>query len=124
MINLSQLINTTPLPQVEKDKLFSLLPTLSEEGKIEITNLCWKLIIECYVSNCELKQSEYIYTSLANGKEINNEDIKKIENELFNELARKLEALESKDKMQHIREQLGKYQENRTRNPLPPSAKN
>lgn len=114
MINLEQLITIAPFPDDTRQELVEKLPTISEDQKYELTQLAWSLISQEYQTKLQF-QMQNAMTEMVEGKKTYTQaDFRQMEKDAFNELVKKLDAAEDKEKIDEVRQQLGLPQKDTT----------
>jgi hypothetical protein len=107
MVSLHQLISVAPFPPDTKNELFSQEETLSSDKKLELEELCWTLISQLYLNELRSKQELAVLEMAKGEKQYTKEDFKKMGDELFADLMKKLEVHGNEEDLAQAREKLG-----------------
>lgn len=106
MIGIKELVQVAPFPQESKKQLLDALPSFSDEKKFELMQTCWQLISADYQNKLSFEIQKMTLEMAEGTKSYTQDDFKKAEDDLFNEIITKLEAVGSEDKIEEIRQQL------------------
>lgn len=106
MISIQQLIQVAPFPEDKKQELLQKADAFSEEKKFALMEACWALISQQYQNRLQLGMHKAVL-EMANGKKsYSQEELKKIEDDLFLELKNRLVPAENQEDISQIREKL------------------
>lgn len=106
MIDLKQLIHVAPFPENVKQEIFAKAPTFSFERKFEFETLAWSLISQEYQNKLQLALQLATLEMAKGEKQYTQEDLKKIEDNLFAELIQKLNAVDNQEQINEVRKQI------------------
>lgn len=110
MIDLKQLIAVAPLSQEVKNDVLQKADSLTPDQKLDIERTCWDLIIQEYQNKIGLLREKSLLGNFDGSPTLSVEDVKKEEEKLFLELVQKLNAAETQEDIQEIREKLTQVQ--------------
>lgn len=106
MITTKQLIQLAPFPEDVKKELLENADAFSADKKFEVEETCWKLISADYQNKLRLKMHQAALEMAKGEKSYAKEDFKKMEDDLFSELASKLTTQTTQEEIENIRKQL------------------
>ena len=105
-MDLNNLINITPIPEEKKKELISLSETADKEKLLEIKDFCWDTLL----ANAELKKqelvTEYMIKVQKGEAKYSDDEIKKIDEQVFNELNNKINDADTSTQMNEVRQKL------------------
>lgn len=106
MITIKQLIQIAPFPEDTRQELLTKVDSLTDAQKFDLEEKCWALISADYKNrlNFEIQKRTY---EMAKGEKIySKEYFKKMEHDLFLELANKINTQATQEEIENIRKQL------------------
>lgn len=106
MIATKQLIQLAPFPENVKKELLEKANAFSADKKFEVEETCWGLISADYQNKLRLKMHQAALEMAKGEKSYSKEDFKKMEDDLFLELANKLTTQTTQEEIENIRKQL------------------
>lgn len=109
MITLEQLIIVAPFSDEMRKELLEKLDSLSESKRFELMDLCWETINLDYQNKLNYAMQKATLEMAHGQKNYSKEDFQKMENDLFDELIKKLESAGSKVAIEEVREKLSSY---------------
>lgn len=112
MITLKTLVTIAPFSNEMQTKLLELLPTLSDEKKVEITELCWEMISEQYEIDVQFATQNALLEMASGQKHYSEEDLLKIADDRMVALAERLETKGEKGVLLDVRTELAKISKN------------
>ncbi len=106
MIPLKTLITLAPFSPEMKEKLIGDIDTFPEMKKMELVNMCWTFIIqECDMKVQFAREDAMAKMALGEGKSTP-EDFQKIEDDMYDELAKKVQAAGEEGSLEEVRDKL------------------
>lgn len=109
MITLEQLIAVTPFSEEMRKEILEKLPTLSESQKFEMMDLCWQTINFEYQNKIDYAFQKATLEMAQGEKTYSKEDFRKMEDEIFDELVKKLAAAGTEVALEDVRQKLGQF---------------
>lgn len=106
MITTKQLIQVAPFSQDLKKELLGKADSFSADKKFELEETCWTLISTDYQNRLRFQMQKATLEMAKGEKTYSKEDFKKMEDDLFLELANRLNAEATQEEIENIRKQL------------------
>lgn len=106
MIDLKKLIQVAPFSEDTRGQLLASVGSLSPEKKFELTNMCWAFISQEYQNKLQFALQKATFEMAKGEKSYTQEDFKKIEDDLFAELVARLQAADSSEQIEELRDKL------------------
>lgn len=112
MISLKNLILATPIGEEMRKELLEEMDTFSDDKKYEISDVCWSLISSEFLTDLNLKRQKMLIEMAKGEKTYNKDEFSQVEEDLFNELAQKIEAVDNDAKIEELKRKLEQYSDN------------
>lgn len=106
MITTKQLIQIAPFPEDTKKELLEKADAFSADKRFELEETCWALISADYQNKLRFKIQQATLEMAKGEKTYSKEDFKKMEDDLFLDLANKLNAQATQEEIENIRKEL------------------
>lgn len=106
MITTKQLIQVAPFPEDVKNELLAKVDSFSDAQKFDLEEKCWALISADYKNRLNFEIQKRMHEMAKGDKTYSEEDFKKVEDDLFSELANRLKTTQNQDDINTIRQQL------------------
>ncbi len=106
MITTKQLIQLAPFPEDVKKELLEKADTFSTDKRFETEETCWALISADYQNKLRFEMQKRALEMAKGEKTYSKEDFKKMEDDLFLDLANKLNAQATQEEIENIRKEL------------------
>jgi hypothetical protein len=116
MISLKQLINVSNFPEEFKNEVLGQINNLPQEKINALSETCWGFISAEYENKLRFELQKMTDEIAKGEKNYTQEDFDKAEEILFNELAQKLEAIDTDAKIEEVKKKLGEHSVNQ--NPI------
>jgi len=107
MIALPQLIQVAPFSSETKKELLAQVDSVSVDKKLQLEELCWRLISQWYQNELRAKQEMAVMEMTKGEKTYTKEDFSKMGDDLFDEFVSKLSAQSTEEDLSEAREKLG-----------------
>ena len=111
MISLKTLITIAPLEEAMRQKLLDALPNMSEDKKMEISELCWNALTMQYDMKIQAIEQTALYEAGVGKKTYSLDNVEQKKNAILDELAKKLQESGETGALQDAREELTQIQE-------------
>ncbi len=109
--DLKILLKATPLKETDKTDFLNRFDTLTDDQKIRLSELCWKMLSQKYHIQVKLATDKLMYEVATGKKEFNTQEIENIKKHFQHELAKQLESTESAGELEEVRRQLAQHQQ-------------
>lgn len=110
-VTLINLIKIAPFPEEQKSQLIEKIDLMTDQDKFEITNAAWQALAIQYFGRLKTEHQRITEEAILKKRPFNTNDYSEIEAKITYEFAQKLEAAESKDLVDEVRQQLEKFKE-------------
>lgn len=117
MIALKQLIQVSNFPEDFKNEVLKQIDDLPQEKINALSETCWSFISAEYENKLRFELQKMTDEITKGEKNYTQEDFNKVEKDLFNELAKKLEATDTDAKIEEVKKQLKEHSINQS--PVP-----
>lgn len=108
-ISLKTLLNIAPFPAEKRDKILAIYDGLTEDQKIRLSDAAWIGISTQYFSRLKY-EFDKLNLEVSEGKrEYRPNDFEEVRARLTHEFAQKLQAAETQESIEEVKQQLEKY---------------
>lgn len=107
-VTLKSLIQFAPFSKDQKKMFLESMDTMSEEQKFRIANIAWSALSLMYQGRLQSGKQLILHKSVYENKTISPKDYHELEKQILQEFARRLEAAESEETVEEVRQQLEK----------------
>lgn len=109
MITLKQLIKIAPFPDDRRKALLENLDKMNEDQKYRISNVAWHALAQMYFARLKAENDLIRDEVIHDQRKFNLNDFEEIKAKLTHEFAQKLQAAESQESVDEVKQQLEKY---------------
>lgn len=109
-VTLMSLIKVAPFPEDQKKLLLEKMDQMTDQDKFELTDAAWQALAIQYFGKLKAECQRLNGEAVANNKPLNPNDFEEIEAKLLHEFTQKLEAAESQESIEEVRQKLKTYQ--------------
>ncbi|GAF99901.1 unnamed protein product [marine sediment metagenome] len=105
-LSLKQLVQIVPVEEKIKQQVFSEEDRLTADQKYRISKLCWALLSTIFEERMRQKSQAMLKEMAEEGKEYEQEDFRRLEDEVMADLLIKLDEVKSQKELSEIKSQL------------------
>lgn len=109
-VTLKTLIEIAPFDNQTRSQLLEKLDSLTEDQKFRLSSACWTSLAAKFESQYKARAAQLLIEAQQGTKKLNQDDFKKIEDELYSEFAKLLKSAQSDEEILEVRNQLKQYQ--------------
>lgn len=109
MITFQTLITIAPFDDETRAQIASQEPSLTEDQKLQLTQLAWSLLAQQYRAKLDSKVDDILLEIQEGKRAYNREEFKKAEEELDLEFATKLESSQTTEAIQAVKGEIQKH---------------
>ncbi len=108
-ISLKTLLIASPMSQDLKDQLLTKLDSLTDDQKLQLSIGCWQALAQLFDTRYKARVAQALAEIREGKKQYSQEDLQKIEADLYREFAQTLNSAQTEEEIQQVRQELQKY---------------
>lgn len=105
-LTLKQLAQIVPIEKEIKEHILNKEDKLTADQKYQISKICWALLSTIFEERMRQKTQEMLREMAEEGREYDNEDFRRVEDEVIADFLIKLDEVKSEKKLADIKAQL------------------
>lgn len=105
-MTLQQLINISFLEEQVKNEVISKMPSLTDDQKMALEELCWKNLIDWFSIKYEAEKEKMMLQMAQGDAEYKPEDFEAAKDKLLTELLVKISEVKTNDELAAVKQQL------------------
>ncbi|OGG14510.1 hypothetical protein A2773_05520 [Candidatus Gottesmanbacteria bacterium RIFCSPHIGHO2_01_FULL_39_10] len=106
MITMQALLKTTPLSDENRKAMLDKLPTMTEDQKFRLAEICWTTLSTVYQIRLKKEVDRMMWEMAQGEKQYSKNDFEEMKAKLYFEFAEKLEASQTEEDMVEVKKQL------------------
>lgn len=110
-VTLKTLIEITPFDDQTRQQLLAKLESLTDDQKFRLSSACWTALATKFEAEYKAKVAGLSQQIQDGIQQYNQEEFKKIEEELYRQYAAMLKSAESEEEILEVRKQIEQYKE-------------